>query len=57
MFFNEDEYEEIKDESILKFTKKLIGGQEMIKGQNKYALWIKDEDLEEALKNQLISEK
>ena len=57
LFFNEDEYEEIKDESILKFTKKLIGGQEMIKGQNKYALWIKDEDLEEALKNQLISEK
>lgn len=57
LFFNEDEYEEIKDESILKFTKKLIGGQEMIKGQNKYALWIKDEDLEEALKNQLIFNK
>lgn len=34
---------------IEKFVKKVIGGEEFLKGQERYCFWIEDEDLDEAL--------
>lgn len=34
---------------IVKFIKKVIGGEELLKGHKRYCFWIENEDLEEAL--------
>jgi hypothetical protein len=47
----------IADSRIEKFLKKIIGGNELINGVERWCLWIKDENLEEAMKIPLIAEK
>jgi len=53
LFFNEQEYIKFINlyPNAKKFIKKLIWSQEMLKWINKYALWITDDNLEEAKKN------
>ena len=53
LFLNEQEKENLisKYPEASKFIKKLVGAYEFIKGENKYCLWINDEDLE--LANQI----
>jgi hypothetical protein len=53
LFLNEQEKENLvsKYPEALKLLKKLVGAQEFIRGENKYCLWINDEDLE--LANQI----
>ncbi len=40
-----------------KFVRKLVGSQEFIKGINRWCLWVKEEEREEAEKNPLIRER
>lgn len=56
LFFDEFEYNEIinKNPNIKLFIRPLIGGQEMLRGINKYALWITNEIYDEAVKYDLI---
>ncbi len=56
LFFDENEYNEAisKFPDIKSFIRLLIGGQEMLRGINKYALWITDEVYKTALQNDLI---
>lgn len=49
--FKDDEKKEIENSrGIEKFIKKVIGGEEFLKGINRYCFWIEDKDLDEALK-------
>ncbi|WKK60361.1 DNA methyltransferase [Sphingobacterium sp. BN32] len=49
--FSEEEKKSIiqSQQGIEKFIKKVVGGEEFIKGQNRYCFWIEDKDLDEAL--------
>jgi len=49
--FTEDEKKifEENEPTIFKFIKKVIGGEELLKGHKRYCFWIENEDLEEAL--------
>lgn len=49
--FTEDEKQLFEENtpSISKFIKKVIGGEELLKGHKRYCFWIENEDLEEAL--------
>jgi hypothetical protein len=40
---------EENEPTIFKFIKKVIGGEELLKGHKRYCFWIENEDLEEAL--------
>lgn len=42
---------------IEKFVKKVIGGDEFLKGNERYAFWIEDKDLKEALKFKEIKDR
>lgn len=49
--FKDDEKKKIDNsKGIEKFIKKVIGGEEFLKGINRYCFWIEDKDLDEALK-------
>ena len=50
--FNDVEKEILgkNDNRISKYIRKVIGGEEFLKGINRYCLWIENEELEEALK-------
>src|SRR5690554_1528981 len=49
--FNEDEYLKIKEtEGISKFIRKVVGGEEFIKGQKRYCFWIEDNEIDDALR-------
>ena len=48
--FDRDEKDNIfRIKGIDKFVRKVIGGEEFIKGNERYCYWIEDNDLEEAL--------
>ena len=49
--FTEDEKNRFEDNEpgISKFIKKVIGGEELLKGHKRYCFWIDNEDLDEAL--------
>lgn len=59
LFFNENEYLELinQDYEIKLFVRPLIGGQEMLKGINKYALWIPDNMYEKAISHTIIKKR
>jgi hypothetical protein len=59
LFLNEQEKDDLlsNNPEAIKFVKKLVGALEFIRGENKYCLWIKDEDLAEALQIPLIAER
>ena len=59
LFFNENEYLELinQDHEIKLFVRPLIGGQEMLKGINKYALWIPDNMYEKAISHTIIKKR
>lgn len=40
-----------------KFIKKFVGGNDIINNTNRYCLWIKDEDLDEALEDDFIADR
>lgn len=49
--FNEEDYSKIKEiEGIDRFIRKVVGGEEFIKGQNRYCFWIEESEIDEALK-------
>ena len=56
---DEKKYNELilKHPSTKKFLKKYIGSNELIKNTKRWCLWIKDEDLKEALEIDFIKEK
>ncbi|QIG88243.1 class I SAM-dependent DNA methyltransferase [Chryseobacterium sp. POL2] len=48
--FSEEEKKEVfQFYGIEKFIRKVIGGEEFLKGQNRYCFWIEDDELKEAL--------
>lgn len=51
LILTENEKNELVDSNnkSIKFIKKLVGSSELIKSENRYCLWIDDNDLEEAL--------
>ena len=57
--FNEEEYKIIISENsgIEKFIRPVIGGEEFLKNQKRFTFWIDDEDLEGALKYNVIKER
>ena len=57
--FTEEEkntFEEIES-GISKFIKKVVGGEELLKGHRRYCFWIENEELEEALNFHEISKR
>lgn len=56
-------FDEIDKERILanngieKFVRNVVGGEEFLKGQNRYCFWIEDKDLEEAISFNEIKER
>ncbi len=48
---------ERKDNRASKFIRPLIGGEEFLKGYERYCLWIEDDDLEEAMDIDIIKER
>jgi len=58
LFSNEERNKAINDYPIIeKFFKKIIGSQELIKGFDRWCLWIEDNELEEAMSIKLISDR
>ncbi|MDC0980695.1 N-6 DNA methylase [Candidatus Pseudothioglobus singularis] len=57
--FRENEKIELEEnnQSIAKYIRNVIGGEELLKGLNRYCLWIEDEELQEAKRNINISER
>ena len=56
--FKKEEKQKLKKfDGINKFIKKVIGGEEFLKGIDRYCFWIEDEDLEEALKYDVIKDR
>lgn len=57
--FKEDEKNKLIniDNRILKYIRKVIGGEEFLKGINRYCLWIENESLEEALEVKNIKDR
>ena len=51
LFLNENEKNNLISEhpQAIKFIKRLVGALEFIRGENKYCLWIKDDNLNEAV--------
>lgn len=47
----------LSENGIEKFVKKVIGGDEFLKGNERYVFWIDDKDLKEALKFKEIKER
>lgn len=56
LFFSESEYQSALDKypNIKLYTRLLIGANEMLKGINRYALWISDDQYHDALQIPLI---
>lgn len=56
-------FDEIDKEKVLanvgieKFIRNVVGGEEFLKGQNRYCFWIEDKDLEEAISFTEIKER
>ena len=56
--FDEKEFEDIKNiKGINKFIRRVIGGDEFLSGKNRYCFWIEDDDLNEALKFDVIKDR
>lgn len=56
--FKDEEKREIeKSKGIKKFIRKVIGGEEFLKGINRYCFWIEDNELEEALEYKEIKDR
>ncbi|MDN4493096.1 class I SAM-dependent DNA methyltransferase [Ureibacillus aquaedulcis] len=57
LLLNENEYNDLINSNIEaeKFIKKFMGANEFIKGINRWCLWIRDNDLDEALKIEKIA--
>lgn len=47
----------VEDKNIHPFMKKYVGSEELINGKFRYCLWIKDENVSEALKIKFIAER
>lgn len=56
LFFNEEVKNKIQNDENIKFIRELIGSYEMLQGIKKYCLYIDDEDLLEAKKDNFINE-
>ena len=56
--FKENEKKEIiKEKGIEKYIKKVIGGEEFLKGVDRYCFWIENKDIENALKYSSIKDR
>ena len=54
---NEKQTLENADSGITKYIRKVIGGEEFLKGIDRYCLWIEDSELDEALKVEEIKKR
>jgi len=59
LILSNDEYLDIQSKSpeIIKYIKKAIGGQDFIKGENKYCIWVEDQEVEDAEKNDFLNKR
>ena len=57
LILSQDEKEDLINENTIfkKFIRPFMGAEEFINGKKRYCLWIKDEDLNEALTSKIIS--
>jgi hypothetical protein len=57
--FKENEKIELEnnDKRISKYIRKVIGGEEFLKGINRYCLWIEDNEIDEALQIEAINKR
>lgn len=59
LFLSKDEKDQIVKENLVskKFIKKTLGSYEFINGVNKWCLWIKESEVEEAMENPVIKKR
>lgn len=59
LILSQEEKNNLLEESptVIKFIRRLIGSTEFINGNNRFCLWIEDENLDEALQNSFLKNK